>query len=130
MVNNLDVEGSLVFFYYNDLETASRFYGETLGFELMLDREWVKIYRFSEGCHVGLVNGERGSHKPNPIKPVRLQIIVSDAETWFKHLKDIGVQIDREEVHEGEELHIKAFSFQDPEGYTIEICEYTTPYGK
>ena len=129
-MENLNIKGSLVFFYYNDLETASKFYGETLGFDLMLDLEWVKIYRFRESCHVGIVNGERGSHKPSPIKPVRLQVIVSNAEAWFKHLKEIGIQIDREEVHEGEELHIKAFAFNDPEGYTIEICEYTTPYGK
>ena len=129
-MNNLEIKGSLTFFYYNDLEAASRFYGDTLGFDLMLDRQWVKIYKFHEDCHVGLVDGVRGSHKPNPIKPVRLQVIVSDAEAWFKHLKELDVEIDREEVHEGKELHIKAFSFQDPEGYTIEICEYTTPYGK
>jgi hypothetical protein len=37
--------------------------------------------------------------------------------------------MDRDAPHVGTELNIKAFAVKDPEGYTIEICEYTTPYG-
>ena len=128
-MRGLGVEGVLTFFYYDDIEKASEFYRCVMGFERVMNKEWVKIYKILGGSHVGLVNGERGSHKPNPIKPVRLQIIVSDADTWFRYLKGKGLEIDRDAPHVGTEINIKAFSVKDPEGYTIEICEYTTPYG-
>ena len=126
---NLGLEGALTFFYYNDLEEASDFYEEVMGFERVMDLEWVKIYRIKDSSHLGLVNAERGSHKPNPIKPVRLQLMVEDAQSWFDYLKERGLEMDREELHVGEELKIKAFTVKDPEGYTVEICEFLTPYG-
>ena len=126
---NLGLEGALTFFYYNDLKEASDFYGEVLGFERVMDLEWVKIYRIKGGSHLGLVDGKRGSHKPSPIKPVRLQLMVEDAQSWFDYLKGKGLKMDREAPHVGEELKIKAFTVNDPEGYTVEICEFLTPYG-
>jgi len=30
---------------------------------------------------------------------------------------------------EGKTLKIKAFAVTDPGGYTVEFCEYTSPYG-
>lgn len=128
-MGNLGIDGALTFFYYNDLQSSYGFYEEVMGFEKVMDKEWVKLYRIKDGAHVGLVSKERGSHKPSPIKPVRLQVMVEDAEAWFEYLREKGVETDREEIHVGTELNIKAFAVKDPEGYTIEICEYTTPYG-
>jgi catechol 2,3-dioxygenase-like lactoylglutathione lyase family enzyme len=124
------VSGGLVFFYYHNLEPVSKFYGETMGFELKLDRNWVKIYRIGVDSHVGLVDAERGSHRPSPDKPVRLQVMVDDADAWFSYLKSRGVQIDRDAPTVGTILRIKAFSVEDPGGYTVEICEYMSPYGE
>lgn len=126
---DLAIEGALTFFYYNKLELASEFYKEIMGFERVMNKDWVKIYRIEGNSHVGLVSGERGSHKPSPTKPVRLQVMVSDADAWFHYLKGEGVEMDRDAPHVGTELNIKAFAVKDPECYTIEICEYTTPYG-
>ena len=55
--------------------------------------------------------------------------MVFNADTWFQYLKGKGLDTDRDTPHVGTELNIKAFSVKDPEDYTIEICEYTTPYG-
>jgi lactoylglutathione lyase len=124
------ISGGLVFFYYYGIEDASRFYGETMGFELKLDRKWVKIYKISQDNHIGLVDASRGSHKPSEEKPVRLQVMVDDADAWFKYLKEKGVEIPRKEPKVGETLKIKAFTVLDPGGYSVEICEYMTPYGE
>jgi len=126
---NLNLEGALTFFYYHDLDETATFYEDVMGFEKMMDTGWVKIYRIKDGAHLGLVNAERGSHKPSRVKPVRLQVMVEDADAWFQHLKDKGVELDREAPHVGKELNIKAFSVKDPGGYTVELCEYTSPYG-
>lgn len=128
-MGDLELQGALTFFYYHELEEPAAFYREVMGFECVMDREWVKLFRIKDGAHLGLVDAERGSHKPSPTKPVRLQIMASDADAWFRYLKEAGVELDRDEPHVGTELNIKAFTVKDPEGYTIEICEYTTPYG-
>ncbi len=119
-----------MFFYYHDLEEASRFYGEVLKLDLELDREWAKIYRIGEDSHVGLVDARRGSHKPSHEKPVRLQIMVHDADAWYSYLKEQGVYIERDSPKVGKELHIKAFTIHDPEEYAVEICEYISHYGE
>jgi len=132
MRNRLEVEGALTFFYYRnsgDLEEAAEFYDDVMGFERVMDREWVKLFRIHGGAHVGLVRADRGSHKPSYEKPVRIQIMVKDADAWFGYLRDRGVELDRDSPHVGTELNIKAFTVKDPEGYTVEICEYTTPHG-
>jgi catechol 2,3-dioxygenase-like lactoylglutathione lyase family enzyme len=128
-LNSLGLEGALTFFYYDDIEPTSDFYRDVMGFELVIERAWVRLFRIADVSHLGLVSGERGSHKPSPTKPVRLQLMVSDAEAWFKHLREMDVEMDRDALYVGTELNIKAFAVKDLEGYTIEICEYTTPYG-
>jgi hypothetical protein len=125
-----EITGGLVFFYYDGIEDASRFYKNIMGFELKLDREWVKIYKISVDSHIGLVDASRGSHKPSEEKPVRLQIMVNDANAWFKYLKKKEVDIPRKEPKLGETLRIKAFTILDPGGYSVEICEYMSPYGE
>jgi catechol 2,3-dioxygenase-like lactoylglutathione lyase family enzyme len=124
------VSGGLVFFYYYGIDDASHFYGDVMGFDLKLDREWVKIYKISENSHIGLVDASRGSHKPSDEKPVRLQVIVNDADDWFRYLKGKGIEIPRKEPKVGETLKVKAFSVKDPGGYSVEICEYMSPYGE
>lgn len=123
------INGALTFFYYHNLEEASKFYREIMRFEAKLDLEWVKIYKIGEDSHLGLVNTEMGSHKPSEDKPVRLQIMVSDAQAWFDYYKEKGIPMNKDEVYVGSLLNIKTCSVKDPGGYTIEMCEYTTPYG-
>ena len=54
---NLGINGGLMFMYYDGIEDAARFYEDILGFELKLDRDWVKILKYAGDCHVGLVDG-------------------------------------------------------------------------
>ena len=124
-----EISGTLTFFYYYNLEETARFYKDIMHFELKLDLDWVKIFEISKGSHLGLVNSEMGSHKPSDDKPVRIQMIVADAQAWFDYFKAIGVPTTRDKLYVGTLLKIKTCTVKDPGGYTIEICEYTTPYG-
>ncbi len=58
------IEGLITFTYYNDIEKAEEFYGETLGFKEVMNRDWVKIFKVANGSHIGLVNAEKGYLKP------------------------------------------------------------------
>ena len=129
-MNTPKVSGALTFFYYDDLPEASKFYDEVMGFQLKLDLDWVKIYKIGEDSHLGLVNAEMGSHKPSPEKPVRLQVMVPDAQAWLEYFREKGVHLPRDSLHEGSLLKIRTVSVKDPGGYTVEVCEYVTPYGQ
>lgn len=124
-----EITGGLMFMYYDGIGGAAEFYEEVLGFELKLDRDWVKIFRYASDCHVGLVDVSMGSHKVMDEKSARLQLMVEDAQAWHDYVKSRGLKPSKDELTEGVTLHIKAFSVLDPGGYTVEFCEYTTPYG-
>lgn len=124
------IEGMITFTYHEDIEAADRFYGETLGLERVMDRDWVKIFKLGRDSHVGLVDSERGHLKPSEEKPVMLTIIVEDAEEWHRELTEKGVKTNHPPKEAGE-IHMKGFLTWDPSGYVIEILEFLTkPYGE
>lgn len=39
-----NLEGMITFTYYDDLEKAAEFFGEVMGFELVIDLDFAKVY--------------------------------------------------------------------------------------
>ena len=117
------VEGLITFLYYEDLERAVRFYEDVMGFEKTVDQGWAKIYRVAGEAHVGLVNGSRGYHKPSPSKPVMITVVVDNVDAWYRYLRVMGV-VTLTDPRDHEEIGIRAFLLEDPEGYVIEIQKF------
>ena len=117
------VEGLITFLYYEDLEGAVRFYEEVMGFEKIVDQGWAKIYRVVGEAHVGLVDGSRGYHRPSPSKPVMVTMVVDNVDAWYRYLRVMGVET-LTEPRDHEEIGIRAFLLEDPEGYVIEIQKF------
>ena len=128
-MSEFDLEGALTLFYYDDLEQAFSFYNDIIGFEFVADFGYVKIFKVIEGALLGLVDGELGSHRTSPSKPVRLVVMVKDINAWFSRIKTGGVETLEDAPFTGVKMKLKGFTFHDPEGYTVEICQYLTPYG-
>jgi lactoylglutathione lyase len=118
-----EVGGLITFLYYDDLEDAVRFYEDVMGFEKTVDQGWAKIYRVAGDAHVGLVDGSRGYHRPSPSKPVMITMVVEDVDEWYRHLRGRGVET-LTEPRDNEEIGIRAFLLEDPEGYVIEIQRF------
>jgi len=126
---NSTIDGSITFFYYDDIDEASRFYGETMGFEKVLDVGFAQLYKVYDGVHVGLVDGSRGSMKPAEHKSVMLSLFVGDVEDWYRRLKDRGLELSP--PIEPDYLEMKVLIFKDPEGYTLELLQWLKkPYGQ
>ncbi|UCH56912.1 MAG: VOC family protein [Candidatus Bathyarchaeota archaeon] len=122
-MSGLEIEGLITFLYYGDLERAMRFYEDILRLEKTVDQGWAKIYRVADAAHVGLVDGERGYHRPSPEKPVMITILVSDVDSWYAHFVDRGVKT-LGAPRDNPDLRIRAFLLEDPEGYVIEIQRF------
>ena len=50
-------------------------------------------------------------------------LVVSDVDAWYQYLRDKGVET-LNEPHDIEELGLRAFLLEDPEGYVIEIQKF------
>ena len=125
-----DIEGMITFTYYNDIEKAAEFYGETLEFESVMNREWVKIFKVGKDSHIGLVNAEKGYLKPQEEKPVMLSIIVEDVDELYKMLQEKDVKTNHPPQKSGD-IDMRGFLTWDPEGYVIEFLTFDTkPYGE
>lgn len=115
---------AITFIYCRDLPRAMRFYEEVMGLALAIDQGWCKIYRLCEGAHLGLVDETRGMHRWAAEKPVQICLRVADVDGWYAFIKDLQVEA-RSEMFESESLGIRAFVFDDPEGYQIEVQSAT-----
>jgi len=125
-----DIEGMITFTYYDDLEKAEKFYGEIMGFELVIDVDFAKVYKVTDNAHIGIVDGRRGSIKPAKDKPVMLTVVVKDIDTWYEYLKERDVDI-FQPPKTASYLDMKTLLMRDPEGYILEILEFRTkPYGQ
>ena len=117
---------AITFFYYRDLPRAMAFYEEVMGLTLAIDQGWCKIYRICEGAHVGLVDESRGMNKWQAEKCVQLCIRVPDVDAW--HAYATSRKLDNlSKLFENDALGIRAFVFNDPEGYQLEIQSATRP---
>jgi hypothetical protein len=55
--------------------------------------------------------------------------MVKDIDPWFNKIKSGGVDIFEVKPFTGKKMSLKGFTFEDPEGYTVEMIQYLTPYG-
>jgi len=120
MTRPAPAELAITFLYYRDLPAAIRFYEEVLGLKLAIDQGWSKIYRICPGAHVGLVDEARGMHRAAAEKPVQLCLRVPDVDAWRRWIAAQGVT-GLSEMFQNDALGIRAFVFDAPEGYQIEV---------
>ena len=124
------IEGMITFTYYKDIEKAAEFYGEKLGFKMVMGREWVKIFKVGKDSHIGLVDSEKGYLKPQEEKPVMLSVFVENVDEWYKMLTENGVKTNHPPQKSGD-IDMRGFLTWDPEGYVVEFLTFDTkPYGE
>ena len=111
---------AITFLYYRDLPAAANFYRDVLGLSLVIDQGWAKIFRLADGAHVGLVDETRGMNTWQPHKCVQLCLRVPDVAAWYGWARSHNLPA-LSDLFENQELGIRAFVFEDTEGYQIEV---------
>jgi len=117
---------AITFLYYRDLARAMHFYEDILGLPLAIDQGWCKIYRICPGAHVGLVDETKGMNKWAATKPVQLCIRVPDVDAGYAYAQSKQLS-GLSDLFVNDEIGIRAFVFDDPEGYQIEMQSATRP---
>jgi len=125
----MKIDGTITFFYYDDVERATEFYEETMSFDKVIDIPLAKVFRVHGDSHVGLVDGHTGYLKNDKTKPVMLSWFSDDIDHWHQHLKDKGVEIEQPPEKQSY-LEMRTMLFRDPEGYLLEVMQWLKkPYG-
>ena len=118
-----DIKQTTVFFYYQNIENASKFYEETLGLKLKTDHGWVKIFQITDTANIGLVDENMGYLKSKKDKPVMITLSVKNIEKWYNNILKKEVQLEAE-LKKHHSLDQRLFLIKDPEGYIIEFMEF------
>jgi hypothetical protein len=115
----LGFKATVVWFYYKVMAAMQRFYEDTLGFGLIVDQGWAKVYSVGPTGYFGLVDEKRGMHKFTETKAVILSLITADIDGWYDYAKE----------NDGIECVLRKYQTRiitapslpiDPEGYYLE----------
>ncbi len=79
--------GSITWTYHKDLLKMQRFYDEVLGFPLVADQGWTKIYQSSSYGFIGLVDERRGMQDYADQKAVEVEWQVLDFQTFENYAR-------------------------------------------
>ena len=127
--NVSSIDGTVTFFYYDDIQIAAPFYAELLRLPVTMDTEWVKIYQITETSSIGLVQQGKGFHNVAEDKPAMLSMVTGDVDAWYDRLKSANAKILKElsppDADKAEDAApVRGFVAEDPGGYTIEFFSW------
>lgn len=115
----LGFKATVIWFYYRDMLGIQRFYEDVLGFDLIVDQGWAKIYPVGPTSYFGLVDEQRGMHRYTEQKGVTMSFLTADLDGWYDYLSSSG-RIEMRSPAIEEEIPYRAFVAYDPEGYFLE----------
>jgi catechol 2,3-dioxygenase-like lactoylglutathione lyase family enzyme len=120
--DNLGFKATVLWLYYKDMDAIVRFYEEVMGFDLVVDQGWAKVYSVSPTGFIGPVDGEKGMHSWTEKKGVTVSFITTNVDSWFDHMKTQETfELRHQEVVEEDRAGVRVFVGYDPEGYFFEF---------
>lgn len=127
---SLSFHQQVTFLYVKDLEKSGRFYGETLGLELVLNQGLARIYRVGSGnAFLGICLSSAVQQAP-PADRAPLGVIVTfvteDVDSAYGALRAKRVEFEKAPAV-NTTYNIYNCFFRDPDGYLLEIQKFMSP---
>ncbi len=117
---SLPIQANNALYYYHDLARATQFYQTVLGFELVEDYGFGKLFQIASSSFLMLIDGSIGRHSADEPKTVTTAFVTDELEAWYAYLLAQGVpmrwafNLKPDQPHDG-------FVAIDPEGYLLEF---------
>jgi predicted enzyme related to lactoylglutathione lyase len=109
--------------YFRNIEKAYHFYEDVLGLKLKIDQGYGRIYKVSGNAFLGVMDEKRGFLQSGQGKSVMISLITDDVDQWYQTLEKKGVKLLSKPLTK-EDISIRSFLFEDPEGYILEIQKF------
>ena len=116
-------QSQMTLLYYRNTEKAYHFYEEILGLKLKIDQGYGRIYEVSANAFLGVMDEKRGFLQSGHGKSVMISLITDEVDPWYETLQKKGVKLLSEPLTK-EDIGIRSFLFEDPEGYILEIQKF------
>jgi hypothetical protein len=97
-----------------------------MGFQLVSDQGWAKIFRIAGNSYVGVVTGKGGFHQPQDKNAVLLTVVVDNVQDWYDRLHETEAIL-LTKLQDKPDIQVRCFFLQDPAGYAIEIQQFLDP---
>ena len=123
-VNPMDEFGttaSNVFFYYEDVEAATKFYKEVMGFHVAADYGFAKIMQVAPKSFITLVDHTKGMHSADEPKTTAIALVTDQLDEWWDYIQTQDVAMRSTEYTPKEGSAHDGFVAIDPEGYFLEF---------
>ena len=120
------IQSQITFLYFKELEPVISFFEDTMGFEIMDDQGWAKIYKIGRDSYIGAVAGEKAFKQPQDESAVLITMLTVDVPGWYEYLKGKGYKILRE-LQDRPDNQVRCFFFEGPGGYAFEVQEFLNP---
>jgi len=122
-VSHPPISEQVTFLYTTDLAATSRFWGEVVGLEMVLDQGSCHIFRTGPSSYVGCC--QRADRPRSPVG-LTFSLVTPDVDGWYATLVERGVEFVAPPAY-SEDFQVYACLFHDPNGYRIEIQEFRDP---
>lgn len=116
-------QSQITLLYFRNIEKAYHFYEEILGLKLKIDQGYGRIYEVSGNALLGVMDEKRGFLQSGSGKSVMISLITDEVDEWYEKLQKSGVKLLSKPLMK-EEIGIRSFLFEDPEGYILEIQKF------
>jgi catechol 2,3-dioxygenase-like lactoylglutathione lyase family enzyme len=112
---------SNVFFYYEDVEAATAFYRDTLGFHVAADYGFAKIMQAAPKSFITLVDHTKGMHSSSEPKTTAIALVTDQLDEWWDYIQEQDIEMRSTEYTPREGSAHDGFVAIDPEGYLLEF---------
>jgi peptide/nickel transport system substrate-binding protein len=116
----LPFQANNAFFYYADVDRATDFYREVMGFQLVADYGFARMFQIATSSFLTLVDATKGMHTADEPKTVTLALVTDDVAGWYEYAQAQGIPIHRDYTPDALKGH-EGFVMLDPEGYFLEV---------
>ena len=114
------ISQSIVFTYTDDLQRASRFFGEVMELDFVVDQGACHIFRLTPESYLGVC---QLADRPTGKAGLTITIVSDDVEAWHDFLTQKGV-VYVQSPRASPEFGVFSSLFLSPDGYRIEIQRF------
>lgn len=118
-----EIEQAVTWLYTDDFDKLVPFYRDVLELELVLVQPRTRVFRMAENAFIGVCCMEE---RPLGTKGMMVTFLCADVMAMYEHLKAKGVEFEHPPRPLGDGTLIATF-FRDPQGYHLQIQQFTDP---